>query len=116
MSCDKIKHKCGKEVFAVCTKYQGTVSENSELFEEECLDVQEVIEDLYTMIDDIKEEIDMSELDNECLTIAENSKVKDVIQLLITTICQQQEQIQSQQELIETIQGQITDLQENNCG
>ncbi len=116
MSCDKIKHKCGKEVFAVCTKYQGDISENSELFEEECLDVQQVIEDLYTMIDDIKEEIDLTDLDNECLTLPSTPTTKNVIQLLITTICQQQEQIQSQQELIETIQGQITDLQENNCG
>ena len=115
MSCSKIKHNCGKEAFAKCTKYQGNVSETSALFEEECLDVEEVIEDLYTITDEIKEGIDLTALDNECLTLPTEKSVKNLIQFLITTICTLQEGLTTQQGLITTLQEQVADLQENNC-
>lgn len=63
MGCgDKRKHTCGKKVNSVCVKYEGTIPENSDLFGEDCVVVEEVLEDLYTQVGDISEGLDLSEL------------------------------------------------------
>jgi len=115
MSCSKIKHNCGKKNYAKCINYEGEVPEFTNLEDTDCLDIEEVIEDAYSLIEDIKEEIDLSDLDNECFTIPQNTKTKELFQLLINKICEQESTISELQETITTIQGQITDLQENNC-
>lgn len=112
----KNKHKCiGSESYASCQKYQGTVSEDSELFEETCLSTEGVIEDVYSMVDTINQEIDMSTLANTCITFTEPKTVLSVISQMYTKLCTLENTIEIQAETILTMQGQIEDLQTNTC-
>lgn len=113
---NKVKHTCGGvKTFALCTKYEGTVSEHSSLLEEDCLDVQEVIEDIYDITEDIYSKIDMSSLDNDCITFTEPKTVLSVITQMYQKLCQLQTTITEQQATIVTMQEEIDNLQENIC-
>lgn len=115
MSCnDTIKARC-KKVYGKCVAYESAVPEWSALFEEECLDIEQVVDDLYDSIGIVKEEIDLIDLENNCLTLPVTPTVKNVIQLLIDTICTQQTIIEGMQTTIIAMQQSISDLQENIC-
>lgn len=114
MGCDKINHRCGKKQYAVCVAYESAIPEYSELSEQECVSVEETTLDLYSLITGIKNDIDVSALDLECLTLL-NPTIKTLMQLLITNVCALQTTVGAQGVLITTMQQQITDLQENNC-
>lgn len=115
MSCnDVIKVRC-KKVYAKCVAYESVVPEWSALFEEECLDIEQVIDDLYESIGTVKDEIKLTELENNCLTLPVSPTVKNVIQLLINTICTQQTTIETIQATLTTMQAEIDDLQDNSC-
>ena len=117
MGCNKIKQTCGSTLtYAKCTKYKSTLSEHSSLSEDDCLDVEEVISDLNSIIDAIKEDINSDNLENTCIAFTEPKTVSSVIEQMYNKICELQTTLDAQADLIETIQGQITDLQENNCG
>jgi len=117
MGCNnKIRYTCGEpKVYSECVTYQGVVSENSALFEQECLNAQEVIEDVYSMVDTIKEEIDLTDLENDCITFTTPKTPRSVISQMYNKLCELEDTVQSQAQLIETMQEQITDLQTNNC-
>lgn len=113
---NKIKHTCGGVYsFAVCTKYEGSVSEHSSLEEEDCLDVQEVIEDIYDITEDIYSKIDMSSLDNDCITFTEPKTVLSVITQMYQKLCELQTIVTGQQTIIVAMQEEIDNLQENIC-
>jgi len=111
----KIKQTCGSITFSKCTKYEGTLSEHSSLSEDDCLDVEEVIEDLYSIIDGIKEEINLENLENTCITFTEPKTVSSVIEQMYNKICEMQNTLSEQADLIETLQEQVENLQEQNC-
>lgn len=56
-----LSDNCFSRTNAKCVNYEGVLSEYSELDPEQCLDVEEVIEDLGNIVDDIKDAIDVSE-------------------------------------------------------
>lgn len=115
MGCnDQIKHRC-KKIYGKCVAYEEEVPEFSSLNNQDCLNIEEVASDIYGILTSIKEDINLSDLDNDCLTLPTNKTVKNVIQLLIDTICSQQSTITTLQETVTTMQEQITDLQEQNC-
>ncbi len=115
MSCqDKIKNRC-KKVYAKCVAYESTVPEWSGLVDEECLDIEQVVDDLYEIVGEIKEEIDVSEVTSECQTVPTTKTVKAFIQFLLDRDCAQQELIDTMQETITQMQADISDLQENIC-
>lgn len=117
MSCNnKVKYTCGGvENFALCTKYEGNLSVHSSLTEGDCLDVQEVIEDIYEVTDDIYTKIDMSGLGNDCIAFTEPKTVFSVIEQMYTELCQLKTLAQNQQVVIETMQQEIDNLQNNVC-
>lgn len=116
MGCNnKIKQTCGTKNFATCIDYQGTVSENTTLNETECLGVQEVIEDLYTMVDIVKEEIDFSSLENNCITFTSPKTPLSVITQMYNKICELEAIVVAQGEVVATHTEQIEALQENVC-
>lgn len=115
-NCNKIKQTCGDFTYAKCTKYKGTLSEHSLLSEDDCLDIEMVAEDIYTLIDNIKEDINLDELENTCITFTEPKTPSSVITQMYSKLCELQSLVESQADLIETMQEQITNLQENNCG
>lgn len=113
---NKIKHTCGGVYsFALCTKYEGSVSEHSSLVEENCLDVQQVIEDVYNIIEDIYSKIDISEITNDCLIFTEPKSISSVLKQVYDKVCSLENTITTQSSLITTLQGQVAELQDNPC-
>lgn len=117
MSCNnKNKFTCGEpKAYAECIEYQGTVSLNSALVNVGCLDVQEVDQDQYAMIDAIKAEIDLSGLVDDCIIFTPPKKVKTVIPQIVQKLCALQATVNAQAILITTMQAQILALQTNKC-
>ena len=109
---DKIKTRC-KKVDANCTYYGTTLPGFSEL--EDCITIAETTEELYNLVGEIRAEINLTDLEGDCVTNPTTPTVKNVIQMLINKICNQQTEINNQRDLIETIQQQITALQESTC-
>lgn len=114
MSCSKIKQTCGEISYAKCTKYESNLSEHSSLSEDDCLDVEEVISDLNSIIDAIKEDINLDNLENTCITFA-NKTPSYVIEQMYNKICELQNTLTEQADLISTQGEAITALQEQNC-
>lgn len=112
MSCDKIKTRCGKVQYATCTKYETELPAFSTL---QCPSIEETTEELYNEVANLKDLLDFSDLNDDCLTLPTPRNPLSLIQLLIDTVCEQKNIIENMQGTIDTIQDQITDLQENNC-
>lgn len=64
---NKTKHTCGTISYATCTRFEGTVNPQSELVEEECLDLEQTTQDIYNQLEDINTQIDLSALGEKCL-------------------------------------------------
>lgn len=93
---NKIKQTCGETTYASCVTWEGTPNTQSELFEEECLNVESVIQDQYDQIGEIKEEIDLTALGEACLEyVLDEGKttVKNVLLKFEEIICEQQSRI-----------------------
>src|SRR5690349_8255800 len=113
-NCNKIKQKCGVYVYATCTKYEGTLSEHSSL-EEGCLDIEQVAEDIYSLIDTIKEDTDVSTLENTCISFTEPKTPSSVISQMCEEMCLMKTLIESQTTLIEDLTERVTNLEANVC-
>lgn len=108
------KDSCSK-YYAICSIYEGNVPSYSDLNEEECISLEETTQDLYSLVTEIKEDIDVTDLDFDCLTAPTTLKPVNVLQLLLQEICALKELTTTQAETIETMQESITALQENQC-
>ena len=75
-NCNKIKHTCGSIVFAGCTSYETDLPEFSEL---ECPSIEETTEELYNLVGEIKEEIDLKDLGDKCLEYVETEEGKIIV-------------------------------------
>jgi hypothetical protein len=89
---DKRKNYCLEKIQAICTQYKGTVSENSELKDEDCLTIEETTQDIYNIIDIIMKVIDLSDIEYKCLDDIEfeddeNPTLKEILDKLIREIC-----------------------------
>lgn len=109
----KIKYGCVK-TFGKCVVYEGVVSENTNLAEE-CYNLEEVTQDQYELIDDIYSQINVATLTSECVTLETNKTPLNVIESILTKMCQMQEQIDEQNTTISEQQIQIDNLQANIC-
>lgn len=70
------KYTCGDtRANARCVFYDLNVPEFSNIAEEECLTIHETTEDVYKLIEWIKQSIDLEELDPSCF---ETEKVQDI--------------------------------------
>lgn len=117
MSCTKYNKKstCSKS-FAVCVEYQGELSEYTELDPDSCYDVEEVIEDLTTILDGVKDQLDLSELEGSCITYPAGEKVLlDYLKAIQDKICEQNDDIIQMKQEILTLQNQVAELQANPC-
>ena len=68
MSCiNKVKNTCGSnQNYAICTKYEGTVPDWSELVDEDCIVLEETTQELYDEVTKLKEQTDLSDLTSSC--------------------------------------------------
>lgn len=113
----KTKNTCPDRQYASCTFYETDLPEFSKI-EDDCVTLEETTEDLYTLVGEIKDRIDLSELGNECITYIEVEGkifVKNALLAHEQKICELEELIQNQANLITTMQEAIEALQANNC-
>lgn len=114
MACnDTIKQRCKKQ-YGACIAYEKVLPEFSQI-ENDCPSIEEVGEDLYNLIGEIKEETDLSSLTANCITLPTERTILTVMQTLINKICAQEEVIAILTEDLETAEAQILALQENLC-
>ena len=109
MNChNKIKHTCSSTNYATCIHTEGEVNTDSELFEVECTNLQENLDDIYNQL----ENLDLSALGELCLTyVQEDNKniVKNVLLKFEEEICNLKEEL-------ETVKNrQICDLPITEC-
>jgi len=93
---NKISNTCGARKNSACIDFEGTPNSQSELVEETCLDQEQVTQDLYNQVGEIKTEIDLSDLGELCLSYTlEEGKVivKNVLAKFEEVICDLQERI-----------------------
>lgn len=94
--CNTVKQTCGQTSYATCTQYEGTVNPQSELAEDSCLDIEQTTQDLYDQMEEVKDQLDLSELGEACLDyVLEEGKilVKNVLLLHEEKICELQERV-----------------------
>lgn len=111
---DQRKDSCTKN-FAICTVYEGAVPDYSGLKGQNCLSIEEVGEDIYTLVTELRDAIDVKELDFDCLTAPTELDISKVLQLLIQEICSLKLTVGNQEEAIETLQEQVSALQQQEC-
>lgn len=78
MACgNKTKNTCGEKGYATCVYYEKAVPDFSEL--EDCITLEETTEELYKIIKDLKEQVDLSALGEGCLTYVEDEQNRIVV-------------------------------------
>ena len=92
---NRVKQTCGSTNYATCISYETELPTFSEL--EDCVDLDQTTTELYSLVGGIKEEIDLSELGENCLEYLtdENDKiiVKNVLLKFEEKICELEEKI-----------------------
>ena len=93
-----IKYTCtGNTNYATCIEFEGEVNSNSEYTSDDCLSVEETTQDQYNQLENIWDEIDLSELGEQCLDYLTNEEdkivVKNVLLKFEEEICQLKEKI-----------------------
>ena len=91
MSCkDKISDRCLKKTNAVCVKYEGTLSGESQLDPNDCHDLESVIEDINGQLDTISDEINLNGISEDCIDFNEevpgDVKVREAIIAIVAKI------------------------------
>ena len=73
----KIKHTCGIITYSTCTAWEGDVNSQSDLVDETCLDQELIDQDQYNQLEEIWNQVDLSELGDACLEYLtdENDKI-----------------------------------------
>lgn len=112
---DKIKASCPpSSPYANCVRTEVEIPEFSTLGVG-CFSIQEVESDMYTLIGNIKNEINLASLTSDCQTLPTTKTVVTLIDFLLEGYCTQKTQIDA---LIAQNSAQalaITALQESNC-
>jgi len=108
------KSTCGARKNSACIDYDGILSEQTEITSQ-CVDVEQVLVDVTTLIDKLFSESDLTELENGCITLPTTLNVKNLFQTIITFMCEQQTTITEQATSITEMQAQIVDLQTGTC-
>ncbi len=110
---NKIKHTCADSNYATCISFEGTPNTESELAEEECLDIEATTQDLYDQVGEIKEELDLSELGDLCLDYVETEEGKIIVK---NALLKFEEEICNLKTKIESLENrQICDIPIGEC-
>jgi hypothetical protein len=112
---EKIKYTCGSKTYGECVEIQTAPPAFSTLYESTCVSAEDSFIDVYSLIEGIKEEIDVSTLENTCITFTEPKTPSSVIEQMYNKICNLEELIIAQGELITTMQEEIDLLQTQTC-
>lgn len=108
---NKIKHTCSEKNYATCVYYELEVPDFSSLVNEDCITLEETTQDQYNILVDIKSEIDLSALGQDCINYGVNPKtVKSVLLKYEQEICDLKQKVQ----VLETTA--ICDMNITDCG
>jgi len=114
MSCgNKIKHTCAEKNYATCIYYEKEVPDFSSLTEADCITLEETTEDIYEILTEVKGEIDLSGLGEDCLVyVQEEGKniVKNVLLKYEEEICT----LKTKVEALEN--ANVCEMDITNCG
>ena len=114
-NCGTIKHKCGSKNYASCILYETPTPEFSSLFESTCTDVEEILTDIYGIVGSVKEDIDVTTLENTCITFIEPKTASSVISQMYEEMCSMKTLIGNQTTLITALTTRVTNLEANAC-
>ena len=90
----KIKYGCGDSMYATCINYDTPLPEFSEITE--CADLNETTTELYSLVGELREQSDLSELGERCLDYVEVSGkifVKNALLKMEEEICLLKEKV-----------------------
>jgi len=82
MGCNSIKNRCFSETFATCVRYELDVPTFSNI-KDKCKSIEDTTKDLYELVGEVKENIDLSDLGNKCLNYTEVGGKKLVRSVLL---------------------------------
>jgi hypothetical protein len=98
MGCnDKLSSTCGKRHNAKCVDYEGDLHGSTELDDCDCHNVESVIEDLNSTVDEIEESIDLSTLGDRCIDYEEvdgKIQVKEALLKIEEVVCELKDQVE----------------------
>lgn len=116
MDCgDKIKYTCaGGKTFAQCSEYQGDLPAFSSLTTG-CVSVEDVIVDIYQILLSVKNEVDMSNISNGCITFTNPKTTASVVEELYEKVCELQQKNEEQDLTIAALTLRVADVENNNC-
>lgn len=111
---NKTKHTCAEKNYATCIHYEESIPTFSDLYGEDCVTVEETIDDLYTLLTEVKAEINLSALGDDCITTYTETEgkvlVKDAILKLEEELCN----LKAEVEILKTTA--ICDINITDCG
>lgn len=96
-NCNKIKNTCPDNTYATCVDYQGEIGEKSKITEG-CITIHDTTEDIYQLIDQIFESIDMTELGSDCILYGTEKNLKAILKRQEKEICD----LKSEVEILKT--------------
>ena len=103
MNCNnKIKQTCGPTTYATCVEYELNVNPNSSLTEEPCLTISETTQDIYTQLEDIDEQINLSALGQNVLLYVKDAKDRIVVKNVLIKYEQEIEELKEKVFNLET--------------
>lgn len=117
MSCnkeDKIKLSCPPNLYANCVHSEITIPTFSTLTTQ-CQSVDEILADTYTLIGNIKDDINVSALINGCITFTTPKTASSVISQLYTKICTLEDTVIAQAALIADLTARIVIIEASPC-
>lgn len=85
--CNKISNLCVNPILSVCVDYEGTLGTNTKITDS-CVNQYDVNEDLYAIVDETIEAIDVSGITSTCITIPENATIGQIVALYEEKICE----------------------------
>lgn len=90
MACnEKVSQRCEK-LYSPCVAYQLKVPAYSKIVDNSCKSLEDTTKDLYEILGEVKDGIDLSELGKNCLVYVEageKAKVKDILIKYESEIC-----------------------------
>lgn len=107
----KTKHTCAEKNYATCIEYELEVPTFSNLTGQDCVSVEETIDDTYDILTGVKSEINLSELGQDCINYGITPKiVKNVLLRYEQEICD----LKAKVEVLETTA--ICNINITDCG
>lgn len=108
-NCNKLSNTCTDSTSAPCVDYEGNLGENSKITSD-CVNIENVAEDLYQITDDIIENSSTEELGEDCIELPDGATVAQTLKKYEEEICLLKQQV-------ETLQTDfICNLSISDCG